>query len=104
MRTPFLLAASLVSSLLGTACAVSADDTVADGADIGKGDAFGDTSSLGAHMTSDGQKLSVRLVSARASRVDLYLYSAALGEDERLAVPMIKGANDTWSVTLDAKK
>src|SRR6185312_9153250 len=69
-----------------------------------KTDPFGNTTTLGAHWSSDGAALTFNVFSSRATHVEVDLYDVALGADEKLAVAMTQTGNDIWSATLDATK
>jgi glycogen operon protein len=55
---------------------------------------------LGAHYDSNGVAVRFRVYSAGATRIELDVYDAARGEDERAALPLAKDASDVWSVVV----
>src|SRR5205823_5942689 len=59
-------------------------------------------SQLGAKYDSTRANLSFKVYSSRATRIELYLYSAASGAAEKAHYVMTQGSNGVWSVTLSA--
>nr|MBA3499468.1 glycogen-debranching protein [Deltaproteobacteria bacterium] len=81
-----------------TSCAVSTDDDAA-GDGEGKFDSLATSSSgLGAAYSNDGKLARFRVKSAPATRVEVYLYAKASGEDERAKYEMTRDAKGVWSV------
>jgi glycogen operon protein len=59
------------------------------------------TPSLGAHFDKTGTNILFRVRSARATKIDLYLYATHFGADEEAVVPLRKEpSSDVWSVTV----
>jgi isoamylase len=59
-------------------------------------------SQLGAKYDSTKSNLSFKVYSSRATRIELYLYSAATGATEKAHYVMTQGSNGVWSVTLSS--
>jgi isoamylase len=93
VTVPFLLPTLLAACMVG-------DDPF--GESNGKSDGFGDETKLGAHWNSDHSSLTFNVFSSRATRVEVDVFDAALGADEKLALPMTNGGNHMWSATIDA--
>lgn len=56
---------------------------------------------LGARYDSTSANVTFRIYSSRATRIDLYLYSAASGSPEKAALQLVKDtATNTWSLTV----
>jgi isoamylase len=83
-----------------TGCLIGDDPYNADS--LGKSDGFGDESALGAHWSSDHSKLTFKVFSSRATRIEVDLYDAGLGADEKLAVTLTAGGANVWSASVDA--
>ncbi|MEY9966945.1 isoamylase [Streptacidiphilus sp. MAP12-16] len=59
------------------------------------------TPALGAHYDSTGANISFAVYSSRATRIDLYLYTAPTGSQEAVSYQLAKDpATSIWSVTL----
>jgi isoamylase len=86
-----------LSILVG--CAGSGDAT--DGPPGGKGDGpTGSQRGLGGVVVSD-EAVRFRVFSARATRIELCVYDRAFGADEVLRIPLTRGSDGLWSVTVD---
>jgi glycogen operon protein len=59
-------------------------------------------SQLGAKYDSTKSNLTFKVYSSRATRIELYLYSAATGAAEKAHYVMTQGSNGVWSVTLSS--
>jgi isoamylase len=59
-------------------------------------------SQLGAKYDSTKSNLSFKVYSSRATRIELYLYSAATGAAEKAHYVMTQGSNGVWSLTLSS--
>jgi isoamylase len=59
-------------------------------------------SQLGAKYDSTKSNLSFKVYSSRATRIELYLYSAATGTAEKAHYVMTQGSNGVWSLTLSS--
>ena len=57
-----------------------------------------DAAHLGARIT--GTDVTFRVYSAAATRLDVYVYAAAAGEQEKAAYPLAKDGSNIWSATV----
>jgi len=56
---------------------------------------------LGAHFDATGENIRFRVASARATKVDAYLYAQPFDEDEKLVVPLAKvQGSDIWEASV----
>src|SRR5688572_24902881 len=83
----------LLSSCTGS------DDTPGDGTGDGKFDAPSTNSSgLGAAFSKDGTTARFRVASHAATRIEVYLYASATGEDELARFELSRGGDGIWSI------
>ncbi|WP_028102896.1 isoamylase [Pseudoduganella violaceinigra] len=57
-------------------------------------------SKLGAAYDATKSSINFKVYSSRATRIDLYLYNAATGQQEKASLPMTLGAGGVWSLNL----
>ncbi|WP_255945828.1 alpha-amylase family glycosyl hydrolase [Streptomyces odontomachi] len=56
---------------------------------------------MGAHYDSTASHITFRVYSSRATRIEVYLYAAAYGSQEKVSYPLSEDAStDIWSVTV----
>jgi glycogen operon protein len=55
---------------------------------------------LGAAYDATKSSINFKIYSSRATRIELYLYSAATGQQEKMKLPMTLGAGGVWSVNV----
>lgn len=61
-------------------------------------------SSLGAAYDATKSSINFKIYSSRATRIELYLYSAATGQQEKVHLPMTLGAGNIWSLNVTASQ
>ncbi|WP_374585296.1 glycogen-debranching protein [Pseudoduganella sp.] len=59
-------------------------------------------SKLGAAYDASKSSINFKVYSGRATRIELYLYSAATGQQEKARLPMTLGAGGVWSVNVSS--
>jgi isoamylase len=57
-------------------------------------------SNLGAAYDATKSSINFKVYSSRATRIDLYLYSAATGQQEKVSLPMTLGTGGVWSLNV----
>ncbi|KRC00936.1 isoamylase [Duganella sp. Root198D2] len=60
--------------------------------------------SLGAAYDAAKSSINFKIYSSRAARIDLYLYSAATGQQEKASLPMTLGSGGIWSVNVTSSQ
>jgi isoamylase len=58
------------------------------------------TDNLGASYTTNQSSVSFRVFSSRATHLEVYVYAAAMGQDEVAHYAMTKGSDNVWSVSV----
>src|SRR5688500_13025197 len=59
--------------------------------------------SFGARYDASGKNIGFNLFSKNATRIQLELFSSAMGEDAKLVVPLKRGADGRWSVNVSVE-
>ena len=59
---------------------------------------------LGAAYDATKSSINFKIYSSRATRIELYLYSAATGQQEKVHLPMTLGAGNIWSLNVTASQ
>ena len=92
---------SLALLSLLAACAVADRDSAVnrDDNDV-SGDSLAPPFDLGARMNAAGSQVTFRIRSVRATRIEVWVYDAPLGEAEQARYVLTDGAGDLWSVTI----
>ncbi|WP_431477680.1 hypothetical protein [Massilia eburnea] len=61
-------------------------------------------SNLGAAYDATKSSINFKIYSSRATRIDLYLYSAATGQQEKVSLPMTLGTGGVWSLNVTSSQ
>ncbi|WP_426342146.1 alpha-amylase family glycosyl hydrolase [Pseudoduganella sp. S-14] len=59
---------------------------------------------LGAAYDATKSSINFKIYSSRATRIDLYLYSAATGQQEKVSLPMTLGTGGIWSLNVTSSQ
>src|SRR5687768_7149571 len=92
-----ILAFAFLLVPLLSSCAVSGDYSEDDD---GKFDSPASSSGLGAAFSTDGKTARFRVASKAATRIEVYLYAKARGEDELGRHELKRDSKGIWSVEI----